>query len=97
MSRNLLLGIIVLALAGGGYYYWRKSSNPTGGGTAALNSAVQQDLAYYQAWNDAQQQTANTPTPSNGNTGGGTNGTGYLNPLNANTTQSQAMTLPAGV
>lgn len=102
MSRNIMLGAVVLILAVAGYFYWRKSSNPTGGGTQALNSAVQQDLAYYQAWNDAQQQTNNTSTPSTGSPGGTPTGIpvgtgGYLHPLDQSTTQSAAMTLPAGV
>lgn len=90
MSRNVGLAIIALIVGVAAWLYWRNSQNPTGGGTAALNSAVQSDLAYYQAWQDAQSQQTNPPSPNPPGTPGG-------GPVKQNTVQSQAMTLPVGV
>lgn len=96
MSRTgmyVLLGLVVL---GGVYYYW--THRQTQGSTAGEAQAIQQDLAYYQAWQDAQ-AAANQPNgqnanPQNASSGGIVFGTPVGAGVSNIQTQNAALSLP---
>lgn len=81
--------IIVLAAAGIGWYYWHNKSSSSG--TQQLNQAVQQDLAYYTAWQQAQNSVQNIPQNSSPSTGQSASNT------RNGTVTSNTQTLPASV
>lgn len=92
MSKNGKIAlIIIILLAGGGLAYWYMQRSSNSAGTSQLNSAVQQDLSYYQAWNDAQQADQNQPSGQSQSPSTQPGGP------DQSTTNSQTQSLPVGV
>lgn len=69
-NNTLLYLILGGAAAFGVWYYWNNyRNNPATPGTTGLNQAISQDLAYYQAWNQAQAAGAPGSQPNGQNPG----------------------------
>lgn len=96
MSRGGVYLLVALIVGGGVWYYWTHRQQQ--GATSASAAQIQQDLAYYQAWQDAQ-AAANQPSGQNANPQQASNGAiVFGTPVGAGAsniqTQNAAMSLP---